>query len=147
MDINAMFDVMERLIEKSKVAVLANVDQTSTPRMRWMTPAVIRGRQGFLYALTAPEFVKTTQLENHPEVEWMIQGPGLQEILRIRGKALLMDSPTLKSDVVEALGGRLGTFWKKNPDPSNMIVLETVIEEFVYYKPMSNENVTVTVGK
>lgn len=147
MDINAMFDVMERLIEKSKVAVLANVDQTSKPRMRWMTPAVIRGRQGFLYALTAPDFAKSSQLESQPEVEWMIQGPGLQEILRIRGKVMLMDSPSLKSDVLEALGGRLGTFWKKNPDPSNMLVLETVIESFEYYKPMSNESISVTIDK
>ncbi len=145
MDINAMFDVLERLIDKSKVAVLANMDAQATPRLRWMTPALIRGRDGFLYALTAPDFAKTAQLKQHPEVEWMIQGPGLQEILRVRGKALLVDNPALKADVLEALGGRLGTFWKKNPDPSNMVVLETVIEECCYSKPMTDESFTATV--
>ncbi len=145
MDVNAMFDVMERLIERSKVAVLANVDHFGQPRMRWMTPAVIRGRKGCLYALTAPDFSKTSQLEQQPAVEWMFQGPALQEILRVRGKTELIDNPALKSDVLEALGGRLGTFWKSNPDASNMIVLETIIEEFVYYRPMQDEKTEVRV--
>lgn len=145
MDVNAMLDVMERLIEKSSVAVLANVDQQGQPRMRWMTPALIRGRKGYLYALTAPDFSKTAELSEQPAVEWMLQGPALREILRIRGKVELIDNPALKADVLEALGRRLGTFWKSNPDASNMIVLETIIEEFVYYQPMQDQKHQVKV--
>ncbi|TVQ40583.1 MAG: pyridoxamine 5'-phosphate oxidase family protein [Spirochaetaceae bacterium] len=147
MDVNALFDVMERLIEESKVAVLANVDQQGQPRMRWMSPTVIRGQSGCLYALTAPDFVKTSQLQQQPAVEWMIQGPALQEVLRVRGTVELIDNPALKSDVLEALGGRLGTFWRSNPDPSNMIVLETIIEELVYYQPMKDLRYEVRVDR
>ncbi len=147
MDVNALFDVMERLIEESKVAILANVDQQGRPRMRWMSPAVIRGQSGCLYALTAPDFAKTSQLQQQPAVEWMIQGPALREMLRVRGTVELIDNPALKSDVLEALGGKLGAFWRSNPDPSNMIVLETIIEELVYYQPMKDQRHEVRVDR
>jgi len=145
MNASEMFGVLERLIESAKVAILANVDETTAPRMRWMTPATIRGSEGLIYALTAPDFDKTAQLVNNDRVEWMLQSQELAEVLRVRGRVAIIDNPSLKSDVEEALGGRLGTFWRVNPDASNMVVLETVIEEFVYYKPMEDEKLSVRI--
>jgi hypothetical protein len=41
--------------------------------------------------------------------------------------------------VVEGLGNRLGAFWKLQGRASDFLVLETVLEEAVHYRPMSGE--------
>ena len=43
----------------------------------------------------------------------------------------------------EALGQRLFTFWRVNPQ-SDFIVLETVVEQATYFTPMTGQRVTVT---
>ncbi len=138
---------LERLVETTNIAILANIDQEGRPRMRWMTPALIRGQQGSLYALTSPKFDKTVQLEENDKVEWMLQSKSLDEIMRVRGRIVLLDNPTLKADVTEALGGRLTVFWRVNPEASELIVLETVIDTIVYYKPTSKEKHEIVFEK
>jgi pyridoxamine 5'-phosphate oxidase len=145
MDANALFEILDRILESSRVGILATIDADGKPRMRWMTPTVVRGREGFLYAVTSPEFDKAVQLRDKPDVEWMLQSKALDEILTIRGKIQLVDNPSAKSDVQEALGGNLGTFWRINPDETKLIVLETIIEKMVYFKPITGEKVTVDV--
>jgi len=138
---------LERLVETTNIAILANIDQAGRPRMRWMTPALIRGQKGSLYALTSPNFDKTVQLKENDNVEWMLQSKSLDEIMRVRGRIVLVDNPTLKADVTEALGGRLTAFWRVNPEASQLIVLETVIDTVVYYKPTSKEKHEIFFGK
>lgn len=145
MDANALLEIMDRILERSRVGILATIDKEGKPRMRWMTPTTVRGREGFLYAVTSPEFDKALQLREKPDVEWMIQSKALDEVLTIRGKIQLVDNPSAKSDVQEALGGNLGTFWRVNPDETKLIVLETVIEQMIYFKPITGEKVKVDI--
>jgi pyridoxamine 5'-phosphate oxidase len=141
-----MLDTLERVLEESKIAVLATVDPDGRPHMRWMTPAVVRGREGFLYAVTSPEFEKTQQIDGNPQVEWMLQSRSLDEIVSVRGPMGVIDNPSAKAEVLEAIGGHLSTFWKMNPDESKMVVLETSVEYIRYVKPMTGERHEVQLG-
>lgn len=114
--------------------------------MRWMTPAVVRGRDGFLYAVTSPDFEKAREVEANAQVEWMIQSKSLNEIIQVSGSMAIIDNPSAKAEVLEAIGGHLGTFWKLNPDESKMVVLETAIEQIKQTKPVSGEKNVVTIG-
>lgn len=147
MDQAGAIAALERLVETTNLAILANIDSEGRPRMRWMTPALIRGQNGSLYALTSPNFDKTAQLEKNDKVEWMLQTKALDEIMRVRGRVVLVDNPTLKADVTEALGGRLTVFWRVNPEASELIVLETVIDTIVYYRPTAKEKHEISFGE
>lgn len=140
-----MLDVLERILEKSHVAVLSTVDGDGRPRSRWMTPAVVRGRRGFLYTVSAPHFEKIEQIQKNSSVSWLLQTRALDEVLEVVGKAQIIDNPALKSEVLEAIGGHLTTFWRVNPDETELIVIETVIDELTYLEPMKGEKVRSTL--
>jgi general stress protein 26 len=146
MDSRSMLDALERVLEASKIAVLATVDPDGAPHMRWMTPAVVRGREGFLYAVTSPEFEKTGQIDGNPRVQWMLQSKSLDEIVTTRGTMGIIDNPSVKAEVLEAIGGHLSTFWKMNPDESKMVVLETILEDIKYVKPVTGERHEIKLG-
>ncbi len=140
-----MLDVLERILEKSHVAVMSTVDSDGRPRSRWMTPAVVRGRRGFLYTVSAPHFDKIEQINKNSAVSWLLQTRSLDEVLEVVGKAQVIDNPALKSEVLEAIGGHLTTFWRVNPDETELIVVETVIEEMTYLEPMKGDKVRSTL--
>lgn len=146
MDSRAMLDAMERVLESSGIAILATTDTAGQPHMRWMTPALVRGRDGFLYAVTSPDFQKTLEALANPAVEWMLQTKSLDEIFTIRGHMRVVDTPSAKAEVQEAIGGNLGVFWKINSDEEKLVVLETEIEEIVLFKPVRGERTTVKYG-
>jgi len=58
--------VLDEVIDAAQVAVLATVDPEGRPAMRWMTPATVRGRPGYLYAVTSPQFRKVRHLQSCP---------------------------------------------------------------------------------
>ena len=147
MDIRAMFDALDRLIENSKIAVLTTVDGDGRPHSRWMTPALVRGSETVLYAVTSPQHAKASHIAANPNVEWMFQTKAVGEVLNVSGKANIIDNPSVKADVLEAIGGNLTNFWKTNPDFSELIVCETVIEEFRYFKPMTGESVSLKMSE
>lgn len=146
MDSRSILDTLERVLESSKIAVLATVDADGRPHMRWMTPAIVRGREGFLYAVTSPDFHKAQQVDGNPRVEWMLQSKSLDEIVTASGTMGVIDNPSVKAEVLEAIGGHLSTFWKMNPDESRMVVLETDLASVKYVKPMTGETHEINVG-
>ena len=145
MDSRALFGVLDALITENKVGVLANIGKDGYPRLRWMTPALIRGRTGFLYAVTPRTFTKSVELEDNPAVEWLFQTSKFDQILRVKGKMQVIDNPALKADVLEALGGHLERFWVLKPEDDEIVVLETIIESLKYEKPGENVYVVHTV--
>lgn len=146
MDSRSMLDTMERVLDSSKIAVLATVDSEGSPHMRWMTPAIVRGRDRFLYAVTSPDFQKTRQIDGNPRVEWMLQSKSLDEVIKVTGTMSIIDNPAAKAEVLEAIGGHLSTFWKMNPDEGKMVVLETSIDGIRYVKPTTGEHHEITLG-
>ena len=145
MDSKQMLDVLERILEKSHVAVMLTVDSDGRPRSRWMTPTTVRGRKGFLYTVSAPHFEKIDQLAKNSGVSWLIQTRALDEVLEVVSKGQVIDNPALKSEVLEAIGGHLTTFWRVNPDERELIVVETIIEELTYLQPMKGDKVKATL--
>ncbi|MFP4376413.1 MAG: pyridoxamine 5'-phosphate oxidase family protein [Spirochaetales bacterium] len=147
MDSKSILDTLERVIDEVKIAVLATNDGNGQPHMRWMTPSIIRGREGSIFAVTSPEFAKAEQVQENPRVEWMVQSKPLDEIVKARGTLSVIDNPAVKAMVLESIGGHLSTFWKMNPDSGNLIVLETLLDEITYEKPVSGERVDVSLGE
>jgi len=146
MDNRAMLDALERVLDNSKVAVLATAGKDGRPSVRWMTPALVRGRDGFIYAVTSPAFAKAREVSDNAQVEWMLQTKSLSEILTIQGEMTIIDNPAAKAEVLEALGGNLGTFWKVNPDESSLVVLETRISSATLFNPLTGDKKSFTVG-
>jgi general stress protein 26 len=145
MDSRSMLDTLDRVLERSKIAILATVDPEGRPHMRWMTPGRVRGRNRYLYAVTSPDFRKTSEIRANPSVEWMVQSLGLGEIVTVKGTMRMIDNPSVKAEVLEAIGKHLATFWKLNPDEGKLVVLETAIEEIWYSSPETGARLTTTV--
>ncbi|MBN1844043.1 MAG: pyridoxamine 5'-phosphate oxidase family protein [Sedimentisphaerales bacterium] len=136
---------LEEILEDAKTAVLATVDNQGCPHMRWMTPTILRGREGLLFAVTTPATGKILHLEVQPEVEWMIQTRALTEVINLRGIMQVVDNPALKTEIMEVLGAWLNVFWKVNPNRSDFIVTETLIREASYFQPMKGQRLHVVL--
>ena len=142
MEKKEILDVLTSIVDESHVGVLATVDSEAAsggaPSMRWMTPSMISGRPGFLYAITSPHFRKVKHVGDNPEVEWMIQTRDLNRIVSVRGRARVVDNPSLKSEVMEAIGKRLEVFWRVNRK-TDFLVLETEIHIVTFFRPLEKK--------
>ncbi|WP_028972462.1 pyridoxamine 5'-phosphate oxidase family protein [Spirochaeta cellobiosiphila] len=136
MNVSEILDKLDFVIDDSNVGVLTTVDADGNPKARWMTPSLLRNREGFLYAVTSPKFKKATQIEANPKVHWLIQTKALDKVVSIKGTVNLIDNPSYKAEVLTEIGSRLGMFWKLNQNADEMVVLETVIEEAEYFEPL-----------
>jgi len=132
-----------KILDDAKTGLLATVDSEGKPHMRWLTPAVLRGRVGALYNVTAPNSVKLEQLRANPYVQWMIQSRALDRIITVNGKINIVENPSIRNEVLEAVGDRLRVFWKIHESEWEICVLETIIEKATYYLPMKNRKETV----
>ena len=104
---------------------------------------MIKGRPDVLFAITSSDFQKVVQLNAHADVEWMIQTRALDQIVNLKGKINVLDNPAIRSEVMEHLAKKLTVFWKVNPEKTDFIVLETIIEEATFFRPMKGYKETV----
>jgi pyridoxamine 5'-phosphate oxidase len=132
-----------KILDDAKTALLATVDGEGRPHMRWLTPTTIRGRSGALYNVTAPNTQKLEQLRANPYVQWMIQTRALDKIVTLNGKINIVENPSIRTEVLEAVGDKLTVFWKIHQQEWEIAVLETIIERATYYLPMKNLKETV----
>ena len=146
MEKTELLGALDSIIDDAQVGILATVDEHGSPAMRWMTPTQVRGRQGFLYAVTSPEFRKIRHLEKNPSVEWIFQTTDLNRIVTVKGTISVVDNPQLKSEVQESIGRRLEVFWRVNKQ-AEFIVLETTIDQISLFQPMKHRRDTVRLGK
>jgi len=58
----------------------------------------------------------------------------------------IVDNPSLRSEVLEAVGPRLRAFWKLAKDGRDLAVLETAIVEAARYLPMEGRTSVVRFG-
>ena len=138
-----LLDKLDAIIDSSKAAILVTGDKAGGAHGRWMTPALLKYRPGAIYCFSAPHAKKVGQIEATGKVEWVIQTRDLREIVNVRGTARAVDNPALKSELMEILGPRLMVFWKANVGVEEFVVIETVMEEATYLKPMKGERQTV----
>jgi general stress protein 26 len=142
-----MSDKLRTIIDAHGAGILASMDAEGKPHVRWLTPVIFPSRPGTIYALTVPVFPKVGQLRASPFVEWLFQTPSLSEVVTVRGRIVVVDNPSLRSQVLEAIGKRLFSLWKLTHDARDLAVLETEIEEATYYKPMEGSREAVSFGR
>lgn len=138
---------LDRILDQTRTAVLATTDAKGRPHMRWMTPVLLRERSGAVFAVTSLEFTKTGELKKDNRCQWLFQTRALDTIVSLSGIINLVDNSALKAEVLEAVGQRLTVFWRINADPGNLIVLETVIEDASYFRPMKAIRELVNFGR
>lgn len=135
MNMHSIMSKISSILDDAKTGVLATVDTFGRPHMRWMTPTFVKGRPGTIFAVTSPQFEKAVHLASHPEAEWMLQTRALDEIVNIKCRINTIDNPSIKAEILEAVGKKLAVFWRVN-NATDLIILETVIEEATYLSPM-----------
>lgn len=139
MDKSEVMAKIQAIIREHGAGILATVDKAGRPHTRWLTPVVFPDKSGLIYALTLPAFPKVAQIRGSPWVEWIFQTPSLNEVVTARGRASIVNNPSLRSEILESLGQRLYAMWKLTEDVRDLLVLETVLEEAVFYRPMTGE--------
>jgi len=139
MDKHEVILEIQNLIEETKTAVLSTIDEKGKPHLRWMSPVIFDGAVDLIYAVTAPESEKIKNITGQPGVEWMFQDKTLNTVITVKGIINIVDNPSLKSNILEVISRRLQVFWKVNQNLTDFIILETIIEEAVYFKPMKGE--------
>ena len=144
MEKREIFGYIGRIIEEAKTAVFATVDEENRPHTRWMTPATLRGREGAIFAVAYRTSEKVKQVRSNPAVQWIFQSPALDRIVVVDGRVNILDNPSIRSEVLEAVGPMLRAFWKMYQDERDLLVLETVIEKAQYYLPMKGVKETVS---
>jgi pyridoxamine 5'-phosphate oxidase len=139
MTAESLLTKFRQTLEDSPMAILATVTPEGFPAMRYMTPAMIKGRETYLYAITAAAFPKVAELSRDPKVSWLLTSPKTRETFSFRGEVTLVADPRFKSELLEELGQGLETFWKLNDDPSDLICLETKLSSGEYFNPKTAE--------
>jgi general stress protein 26 len=143
MDKVSIMDKLAMLIEDSRAGVLSTVNADGFPAARWMTPAILKDRPNELFCVTCPGTQKAMDLGEKPHAHWTIQNRTLTQVVTVTGKVNILDNPAIKAEIMEAIGHRLEVFWKANCDQKDFVVLETVIEEATYFRPMQGTKETV----
>ena len=139
MTIQEMMRKVEAVLEDSKAGILATVDADGRPHARWMTPVVLPQWPDSIFAVTSPQFPKVIQLDANSHVEWMIQSRSLDQVINVRGDMNVLDNPSLKAQVMEAIGRKLTVFWNINKANTDFVILETVIDEACWSAPMKGQ--------
>jgi len=134
-----------QVLEESPQALLATVTSEGYPAMRYMSPAMVKGNDNALYAVTAASFPKVKDLSSNPLVSWMLVSPKTREIFSFRGRITLIEDPRFKSELLEEIGRGLETFWRLNDDASDLVCLETRLVSGEYFNPKTAEKVQVVL--
>ena len=130
--------VLRSLVGDVHIGLLITRGKDSYPDSRWMTVTLLEREARCLYTVSATGTRKIKDIEADDKVAWSFQTPSLDQIVSVQGKAGILDNPRLKAEVLENLGGRLKTFWRINPDPGKLVVIETYIEKVTLYLPGEN---------
>lgn len=134
---------IDSILEDNKTAILATVDQNGAPHLRWITPGRIIEREYAIFMVSAKQLQKVEQIQNNPSAELMFQTRSLDKIINVRGKINILNNPSIRSEALEALGRHLHTFWNLHQPETDLVVLEFVIEEAIFYLPQKGNQICV----
>lgn len=145
---------IDRVLEEAKTALLATVGPDGHARLRWMTPRRIKVRPAYLYCVSEADTVKVEHIHRNPKVTWMIQRATLNEVVAVRGHAVVLDEPSLLQEFLEAVGKDLFMVWRLHPSHSegervtrpHLVVIETAIEEAERFDALTGQTARFTFG-
>ena len=127
---------LEAIASATPAAVLCTTDSRGKGFIRWMTPVVMKYRPGMIYTFSAPNAAKIGHIEEGSDAEWMFQGSDLREIINIRGAIKAISNPELKAELLYMIAPKMYKYWKSDAKPGDLVILETIIEEAIYYLPL-----------
>jgi general stress protein 26 len=93
--------------------------------------------------ITASNMAKVDQIKGNQSIFMLFQTKALDKIVSVEGKANIVESPSLRSEVLECVGKHLHAFWKINSPEKDLIVLELIIEQATLYNPINGSKLTV----
>jgi pyridoxamine 5'-phosphate oxidase len=139
-----VLQLLREIIDDARTAVLATADADGGPRMRWVSPALLKGHPDSIFMITSSHFTKVNHIQRNPVVEWMFQTKALTKIVNVRGEISVLSSAAIRSEALEALAPDLRTFWTITRDSEpDMVVLETRIREARVFFPFDGGRETV----
>ncbi len=141
---NEILEKLQGIVGAGYPGLLATIDDNGKPRARWLTPVILPAKPSVIYTLTVPRSPKVAHVRTSPYVEWVFQTPTFSEVLSIRGRINVVDNPSLRAQVLEALGQRLTALWRLTHDISDLSALETIVEEATYYLPLKGTHEVVS---
>lgn len=136
MNIAGLFHRVDEILASARTGILTTTSSGGKPRSRWMTPTLLNGRRNAIFAVTSPNSRKIKDIEQNRNVQWSIQTPHLSEIITLNGQVNIVSSPSFNSEIIESVGNKLTVYWKINPDRTDFVVLETIVESAEYFMPM-----------
>lgn len=140
-------DELRALVDTGRIGILSTVGTDGYPHLRWMTAATLQGEKNYIYCVTASGSKKVADLQKNDKVAWSFQSVTLDRIVKVSGRARVIEIPELKAQVLEALGRNLDIFWRINPDPKHLVVLETAIESLSLFHPADSSVTDVEASR
>ncbi|MGA2447806.1 MAG: pyridoxamine 5'-phosphate oxidase family protein [Polyangiaceae bacterium] len=132
---------IDRILEDSKTALLATVDEAGRPCLRWMTPRRLKTLPTHLCAVCEVGTSKVDQIRHHPEVAWQIQRPTLDVVITLRGRAAVIEDPAMLQEFLDVAAKDLFVIWRLHPPGAQnpFAVIETLIESASRFDSLSGK--------
>jgi general stress protein 26 len=121
---------IDRILEDSKTALLATVDASGRPSLRWMTPRRLKTLPTHLCAVCEMGTSKVEQIRQRPDVAWLIQRPTLDVVITLRGRATVIEDPAMLQEFLDVAAKDLFVIWRLHPPGAQnpLGVIETLVE-------------------
>ena len=122
-------DLAKRLANGKRPGVLATVDETGKPHLRWMATLSLE-EFPMLYTITSPLSRKIEHINRNPEVSWMFANEDMTTIINISGKARITDDFAKMNHIWKLLEDKSKAYFLNiATDGPGFAVIETEIED------------------
>jgi general stress protein 26 len=118
-----------QLADGNRPGVLATVDRTGAPHLRWMATFSLR-EFPHLYALTAPCSRKIEDISRNPRVSWMFTTEGATMVVNLTGTATLISEKSEVSRIWHLIDNKANAFFLGlHTATEGVAVIDTLIED------------------
>jgi general stress protein 26 len=127
---NELLVEVDQILEDSKTALLATVDERGQPCLRWMTPRRLKTLPNLLCAVCEVGSTKVEHIRRRPEVTWLVQRASLDTVITLRGRSSVIEDAAMLQEFLDVAARDLFVIWRLHPPGANnpFAMIETVIE-------------------
>lgn len=124
-----VIDLAKKLADGKRPGILATVDETGMPHLRWMATLSLHDFP-LLYTITSPASRKVTHIHNNPHVSWMFSNEEMTVVVNITGKARITTDSSKMNQVWKLLEDKSKAYFLSiATDGPGFAVIETEIED------------------
>jgi general stress protein 26 len=146
-DAEDIYGLVQELIDGTHPGILTTVDAEGRPQARWMSTFCVDTFPVF-YTLTAPGTRKVTQIQGHPEVNWMFFNRDLSLIVTLGGKArVVTEAKLLRKAWKRVKDKTLAYFLRDLNAGPDFIAIETRVESIECNSPKNFLRFSVKPGE